>query len=53
MLINFLNSESCPPLENVESLTDEEFFEHLVHPCRYDRIQRPKGNFNLLIIFEN
>ncbi|KAL7043638.1 hypothetical protein ACKWTF_001605 [Chironomus riparius] len=36
------NSEFCPSLENADLLTDEEFFEHLVHPCRYDRIQRPK-----------
>ncbi|KAG5676859.1 hypothetical protein PVAND_006666 [Polypedilum vanderplanki] len=35
-------AEFCPSLENADLLTDEEFFAHLVHPCRYDRIQRPR-----------
>ncbi|CRL01010.1 CLUMA_CG014242, isoform A [Clunio marinus] len=34
--------KECPPLTNADSLTQTQFFERLVHPCRYDRIQRAK-----------
>ncbi|XP_070496885.1 pH-sensitive chloride channel 2-like isoform X2 [Chironomus tepperi] len=35
-------SEGCPSFENANSLTQTQLFKRLVHPCRYDRIQRPE-----------
>ncbi|KAG5676858.1 hypothetical protein PVAND_006665 [Polypedilum vanderplanki] len=36
------SSEGCPSFENANSLTQTQLFKRLVHPCRFDKIQRPE-----------
>lgn len=40
------STEGCPSFENADSLTQTELFKRLVHPCRFDRIQRPQRESN-------
>lgn len=38
----YQSTEGCPTFEDADTLTDMQLFERLVHPCRFDKIQRPE-----------